>query len=97
MLNSPFARLWAAVLLTLTSVAVQASMRCDKGLIAEGDISVEVARKCGEPVKREIYSPTVTSKGGATVELWVYGPDRGMYRYLRFIDGELVQIRSGRE
>lgn len=90
-------RLCAGVL-ALTSVAAQASMRCEKGLVDEGDVSMDVVRKCGEPDKREVFTPGEAAKeGAATVELWVYGPDNGMYRYLRFIDGRLAQIRSQRD
>lgn len=36
-------------------------------------------------------------RGSATIEHWVYGPHNGMYQYLRFIDGRLVEIRSKRD
>lgn len=90
-----------AILFALCSNA-QATLRCAKGIISEGDFSVEVIQKCGEPANRQRFAPALRNDGypvydSATVELWVYGPSHGMFQYLRFIDGRLVQIRSERE
>ncbi|HBZ94052.1 MAG TPA: hypothetical protein DEO91_10195 [Pseudomonas sp.] len=76
--------------------AAQASMRCGTTLISEGDLTVDVRRKCGEPDHREVIPPSSPQGGGVTVEQWVYGPSNGMYRYLRFLDGKLVEIRVAR-
>ncbi len=74
----------------------EASMRCGTALIYEGERSVEVLRKCGEPDQREVTPPSSQLGGGVTVEQWVYGPRNGVYRYLRFLDGKLVEIRMER-
>ena len=85
--------------LTLLGANAQASMRCNSALIDEGDLAVEVLRKCGPPTERQITPPALAANGqlkhgSVTVETWVYGPDNGMYRNLRFIDGRLVEIKS---
>lgn len=71
-------------------------------MINEGDRTSEVLRKCGPPSSREVIDPVADRSGhqvnakAVPVENWVYGPVNGMYRYLRFVDGVLVQIRSER-
>ena len=82
-------------------MTVHASMRCNSALIDEGDLAVEVLRKCGPPAERQITPPTLQQNGqprhgAVTVEHWVYGPQNGTYRTLRFIDGRLVEIKSGK-
>lgn len=89
------------VALTLLSVNADASMRCNSTLINEGDLAVEVLRTCGPPAERQVIPPALVGNGqlehgAVTVETWVYGPDNGMYRNLRFIDGRLVQIKSSK-
>ena len=85
--------------LILLGANAQASMRCNGALIDEGDLRVEVLRKCGPPAERQITPPALAANGqlkhgAVTVETWVCGPDNGMYRNLRFIDGRLVEIKS---
>ena len=86
-----------------TGTVAQAAMRCGTELINEGDRTSEVLRKCGQPSSREVLAPLADQSGrqintqAVPVENWVYGPENGMYRYLRFVDGELVQIRSKRD
>jgi hypothetical protein len=91
-------RYWPA-LLVLVLGSAHASMRCNGALIDEGDLIPEVLRKCGPPAERQVVSPALDQSGrvihgAVTVENWIYGPDNGMYRQLRFIDGKLVEIRS---
>ena len=55
-----------------------------------------------KPVNSSITNPATDAdgnllEGGATVERWVYGPNNCMYRYLRFVDGTLVDIDSKRQ
>ena len=82
--------------LSMMPAAQASSMRCGSTLINEGDLTVDVRRKCGEPDHREVIPPSSPQGGGVTVEQWVYGPSNGMYRYLRFLDGKLVEIRVAR-
>lgn len=89
------------VALALLSGSAHASMRCNSALIDEGDLAVEVLRKCGPPAERQITPPALAANGqlkhgAVTVETWVYGLENGMYRNLRFIDGRLVQIKSSK-
>ena len=92
----------AALSLTFISIGAQATMRCGSEIINEGNTTFEVLRKCGEPKNREVISPTADNSSkkinnkAVPIENWVYGPDNGMYRYLRFVDGILTQIKSQR-
>ena len=38
----------------------------------------------------------IPKKGAAKITIWVYGPSGGSYRYLRFIDEDLVEIQLRR-
>ncbi len=92
-------RVLLLLVLALLGSTAQASMRCNGALIDEGDLAVEVLRKCGPPAERQITPPALAANGqlkhgAVTVETWVYGPDNGMYRNLRFIDGRLIEIKS---
>ena len=92
----------AAFSLTFISIGAQATMRCGSEINNEGNTTFEVLRKCGEPKNREIINPIADNNSkkannkAVPVENWVYGPDNGMYRYLRFVDGILTQIKSQR-
>ena len=87
------------VLALAASSAQAATMRCGSNLISEGELIVDVIRKCGQPAQRQVVGPAVdangyVAKGAATIENWVYGPSNGAYQYLRFVDGRLVEIRT---
>lgn len=82
---------------------VQAStMRCNSQLISVGDHAFEVQKKCGPPASqatigsRENFSSNFRRSEQVLVEEWIYGPDHGMYRYLRFEGGRLTRIESRR-
>ena len=88
-------------LLVPNPMAEAASMRCGSTLISEGQAASEVLRACGEPDRRQRTEPAVAAngelrQGAVSVEEWVYGPQNGVYRHLKFIDGQLVQIRTVR-
>nr|WP_160108422.1 DUF2845 domain-containing protein [Pseudomonas izuensis] len=88
--------------LGLAMVASQAwaadTLRCGSQLISVGDRSSEVLQKCGEPVSRDLlgYKRSVNRREEFQVEEWTYGPNGGMYQYLRFEGNRLVQITSKR-
>ena len=91
----------ALVLSSIGTTAEASTMRCSDGIVAHGESISQVIEKCGEPASREVLPPSLDEyghivQGAATVELWTYGPNNGMHQYLRFVDGRLVQIRSGR-
>lgn len=75
------------------------TLRCDGSLVRTGDRKFEVREACGEPdVVVPLYSvPTAQYGPVVTREEWQYnfGPQR-LVRFMRFQDGRLVQIRSGR-
>ena len=88
--------------LTLTLIAGQAwaadTLRCGSQLISVGDRSGEVLQKCGEPVSRDLlgYKRSADRREEFQVEEWTYGPNGGMYQYLRFEGNRLKQISSKR-
>jgi hypothetical protein len=88
--------------LALAIVASQAhaadTLRCGSQLISVGDRSGEVLQKCGEPASRDFlgYKRSVNKREEFQVEEWVYGPNSGMYQYLRFEGNRLVRIDSKR-
>lgn len=97
-----YAVIIAGTSLLFMGAMAEASMRCQKGIIDEGDTTVDVLKKCGQPANRQVIDPTVGSNGqvpykSLPVERWLYGPRAGMLYYLRFLDGNLVEIRSNRE
>ncbi|WP_233440425.1 DUF2845 domain-containing protein [Modicisalibacter coralii] len=67
------------------------AMRCGNALVHEGDLTVDVIRKCGKPDARTL-SPATDNKGAVEVEHWVYGPRNGARYYLRFINKKLISI-----
>jgi len=88
--------------LSLALVASQASaadtLRCGSQLVSVGDRSGEVLQKCGEPVSRDLlgYKKSVNRREEFQVEEWTYGPNSGMYQYLRFEGNRLRAITSKR-
>ncbi len=92
---------WLA-LIAMTFAASQASasdtLRCGSQLVSLGDLSSEVLQKCGEPVNRDVlgYKRSANRREEFQVEEWTYGPNNGMYQYLRFEGNRLRQINSKR-
>jgi hypothetical protein len=88
--------------LGLVIVVSQASaadtLRCGSQLISVGDRSSEVLQKCGEPVSRDVlgYKRSANRREEFQVEEWTYGPNSGMYQFLRFEGNRLTQITSKR-
>ncbi|KPH02716.1 hypothetical protein AEQ67_00370 [Pseudomonas sp. RIT-PI-q] len=88
--------------LALAMLASQASaadtLRCGTQLVSVGDRSGEVLQKCGEPVSRDLlgYKRSANRRDEFQVEEWTYGPNGGMYQYLRFEGNRLKQITSKR-
>ncbi|MBV7576302.1 DUF2845 domain-containing protein [Pseudomonas sp. PDM32] len=74
------------------------TLRCGSQLISVGDRSSEVVQKCGEPVSRDQlgYKRSADRREEFQVEEWTYGPNGGMYQYLRFEGNRLKQITSKR-
>jgi len=88
----------AALILCAGPVAAADTLRCGSQLISVGDRSSEVLQKCGQPVARDGlgYKRSANRREEFQVEEWTYGPNGGMYQYLRFEGNRLVQITSKR-
>ncbi|MDY7568019.1 DUF2845 domain-containing protein [Pseudomonas sp. RTC3] len=89
------------VLLVVACLAGQAqadTLRCGSQLISVGDREFEVLQKCGEPIARNIigYKRSVNRREEVQIDEWIYGPNSGMYQYLRFEGGRLLRIDSKR-
>lgn len=89
------------ILMALTALSAQASMRCENGIASEGDSTEQVLRKCGAPASRKqtgmIEDRRVLDRREFIgTEEWVYGPRGGMYQHLIFEGSKLVRILSHR-
>jgi hypothetical protein len=88
--------------LAFAQTAQSTALRCGSQLISAGDRAFEVQQKCGDPVSQEVIGSKETFSGNfrqsqqVRIEEWIYGPSHGMYRYLRFEGGRLVNIDSKR-
>ncbi|MBU6959373.1 DUF2845 domain-containing protein [Pseudomonas sp. CVAP len=93
-------RLLIGLILALAASKASAAdtLRCGSQLISVGDRAGEVLQKCGEPVARDAlgYKRSANRREEVPVEEWTYGPNSGMYQYLRFEGNRLVQITSKR-
>ena len=93
-------RLLTGLVLALSACQAWATdtLRCGSQLISVGDRSSEVLQKCGEPVSRDLlgYKRSADRREEFQVEEWTYGPNGGMYQYLRFEGNRLKQITSKR-
>lgn len=91
----------AVVLAGLSTSSHADTLRCGSQLISVGDRAFEVQQKCGTPVSQDLIGTKTTmnhyrQRDEVKVEEWIYGPDHGMYQYLRFEGGRLVRIDSRR-
>ncbi|PWK40954.1 DUF2845 domain-containing protein [Pseudomonas sp. B21-040] len=93
-------RLLSGLVLVMGASQVSAAdtLRCGSQLISVGDRSSEVLQKCGEPVSRDLlgYKRSANRREEFQVEEWTYGPNGGMYQFLRFEGNRLTQITSKR-
>ena len=93
-----------ALILLLASNGATASttLRCGNGLVSTGSTTNEVLQKCGEPMARDMLGTVMrTGNYGESYELqveeWSYAPRNGMYQFLRFEGGRLVNVTSKRK
>ena len=89
------------LLLALPLAEASSTYRCGSALVSTSAPISEVQGKCGEPLSRDFlgYKEVLDQYGfrnEVTVEEWTYGPRGGMYHFLRFEGGRLVEIRSKR-
>ncbi|MGF0242000.1 DUF2845 domain-containing protein [Rhodococcus sp. IEGM1300] len=87
-----------AVAMAASYASAADTLRCGSQLISVGDRSSEVLQKCGQPAARDPlgYKRSANRREEFQVEEWTYGPNGGMYQYLRFEGNRLVQITSKR-
>jgi hypothetical protein len=87
-----------ALVMIASQVSAADTLRCGSQLISVGDRSSEVLHKCGEPVSRDLlgYKRSANRREEFQVEEWTYGPNGGMYQFLRFEGNRLKQITSKR-
>ena len=87
-----------ALAMAASQVSAADTLRCGSQLVSVGDRSSEVLHKCGEPVSRDLlgYKRSANRREEFQVEEWTYGPNGGMYQYLRFEGNRLKQITSKR-
>jgi len=87
-----------AMVLAASQAYAADTLRCGSQLISVGDRSSEVLQKCGQPVSRDLlgYKRSANRREEFQVEEWTYGPNGGMYQYLRFEGNRLRQITSKR-
>lgn len=93
-------RIILCTLLSMASASTLAStFRCGSQLVSLGDRSFQVLKKCGEPVARETVGYTIGEYNHRELHIqeWVYGPNNGMYHYLRFEGNRLTSIESQRD
>lgn len=106
------AALVSLVLATAALPAAAESLRCSGGLVAEGDSRLSLVHKCGEPLLRDSFCPTVyySDNGNPVpepfasrlvpcqpVDEWLY--DRGagyLMATVRLRAGRVESIRYGR-
>ncbi|MCY1280388.1 hypothetical protein D9M68_340620 [compost metagenome] len=86
--------LLALPLLLAVADAQASTLRCDKGIVSEGDRASEVRAKCGQPDDKSFVG--YSSGGDLPVEEWVYSRSGGMLYFLRFEGGRLTSIESKR-
>lgn len=85
-------------LTSLSGLAQADTLRCGSQLVSVGDRAFEVQQKCGAPIAQNIigYKRSANRREEVQVDEWVYGPNNGMYQYLRFEGGRLLRIDSKR-
>ena len=88
---------------SLFSHAVWASstLRCGSKLVSLNDETFRVRNVCGRPVSIDALGYKVIRddygyRHEVRLEEWTYGPKSGMYYFLRFEGGKLVNIKSSR-
>lgn len=83
---------------SLNALNAAQSIRCGNDLVSIGDFSFRVNEKCGEPISKEVIGYTIkNNEREFKIELWVYGPRDGVYYYLKFEGGKLVEITTERD
>ena len=88
-------------LLATTYANASSTHRCGSSLVSLNASTAEVMIKCGEPTSSALigYKQNTDDYGfrqEVEVVEWVYGPNHGMYHFLRFEGNRLRRIESQR-
>lgn len=90
-------------LLAITPLSWAGStLRCGSALVSADNSTSEVLQRCGEPLSRDFLGYRVVTgyygeRNEVPIEEWSYGPRSGMYYFLRFEGGRLVEVKSKRK
>ncbi|MCW3150672.1 DUF2845 domain-containing protein [Stutzerimonas stutzeri] len=90
-----------ALLLCSNLTWASSTFRCNSRLVSLDASTAQVREKCGAPASSTVigYKEIVDDYGfrqEVVVEEWIYGPNHGMYYYLRFEGNRLRGIDSRR-
>jgi len=93
--------LLTALLILSTTAHASSTYRCGSALVSLAATTSEVRAKCGEPASAALVGSKEMAdqygfKHEVLVEEWTYGPNHGMYHFLRFEGNRLRQINSER-
>lgn len=85
----------------LTQALASSTYRCGRALVSLDASTAEVRHKCGEPTSTaQVGLRNFIDRYGfhqeVQVEEWTYGPNHGMYHFLRFEGNRLRRIDSQR-
>ena len=64
-----YAVIITGISLLFMGAMAEASMRCQKGIIDEGDTTADVLKKCGQPSDRQVIDPIVGSNGQGPLQV----------------------------
>jgi hypothetical protein len=99
----------AVSIAVLMGIALPAqALRCGTKLVNEGDLTIQVRDKCGDPVSEELIGYTlrpgfsgadrnVAYEREYKIEQWVYGVEMGYYNVMTFEGGRLKRIERIKE
>jgi len=89
------------IALLATHAQGSSTYRCGSALVSLDASTAEVRAKCGEPTSAaQVGFKNIVDRYGfrqeVQVEEWTYGPNHGMYHFLRFEGNRLRRIDSER-
>lgn len=88
--------IFAAFLASQTNLVMADSFRCNNKLVREGDTTIEVKLKCGQPDDIEEIGGARVNNKLVKITRYTYYPKKGkLVKILEFQNGELVNIING--
>jgi len=97
--------LFLGLVLLVGAVQASDSYRCGTKLVNQGDLEIQVRKKCGKPDDQKVIGYTlkgirhhaIKREREYVIERWVYGPKRGFYHEVIFEAGRVVRINQIKE